>query len=175
MSTFDENDDSPAVNPQGSGGGGSGSAEKSNDDINGGGGATDGILPSSSSAQLMTVVQQPLMRLTGHSEAVIAGEWIFGGEHLITASWDRTANVYDTETGKVINVLTGKSWRYFLFEHFCWCCRLYLHIFRPRPGVDTLQRTSVAKVGGDRFEGLYISPLGFSRANSVGCRFSRSQ
>ncbi|KAI1717102.1 WD repeat-containing protein 37 [Ditylenchus destructor] len=53
------------------------------------------------------IVQQPLIRLTGHTDVVVAGEWLFGGENIITASWDRNANVYDAETGKVINLLSG--------------------------------------------------------------------
>lgn len=53
------------------------------------------------------IVHQPLLRLSGHNDVVISGEWILGGNQLITASWDRTANVYDTETGKVTNILSG--------------------------------------------------------------------
>ena len=38
---------------------------------------------------------------------VIASDWLAGGSHVITASWDRTANMYDSETGALINSLTG--------------------------------------------------------------------
>uniref|UniRef100_A0A914RKR9 WD_REPEATS_REGION domain-containing protein n=1 Tax=Parascaris equorum TaxID=6256 RepID=A0A914RKR9_PAREQ len=52
-------------------------------------------------------IRQPLCRLTGHTGVVIAVEWIAGGEQLITASWDRTANIYDAERGEILNVLSG--------------------------------------------------------------------
>uniref|UniRef100_A0A915CZN6 WD repeat-containing protein 37 n=1 Tax=Ditylenchus dipsaci TaxID=166011 RepID=A0A915CZN6_9BILA len=52
-------------------------------------------------------LQQPLIRLTGHTDVVVSGEWLYGGDQVITASWDRTANVYDAETGKIVNVLSG--------------------------------------------------------------------
>lgn len=52
-------------------------------------------------------IQQSLIRLTGHTDVVVAAEWLFGGEQLITASWDHIANVYDVETGKIVNTLSG--------------------------------------------------------------------
>lgn len=52
-------------------------------------------------------IEQPKMCLTGHSDVVCSGEWIFDSNQVITASWDRTANLYDAETGKIIKVLTG--------------------------------------------------------------------
>uniref|UniRef100_A0A914IDB8 WD repeat-containing protein 37 n=1 Tax=Globodera rostochiensis TaxID=31243 RepID=A0A914IDB8_GLORO len=52
-------------------------------------------------------IHQPLARLNGHSDVVAAGDWLFGGEQIITASWDRTANLFDAETGKTIKVLSG--------------------------------------------------------------------
>uniref|UniRef100_F1L2F1 WD repeat-containing protein 37 n=1 Tax=Ascaris suum TaxID=6253 RepID=F1L2F1_ASCSU len=52
-------------------------------------------------------IRQPLCRLTGHTGVVIAVDWITGGEQLITASWDRTANIYDAERGEILNVLSG--------------------------------------------------------------------
>uniref|UniRef100_A0A8R1Y2E5 WD repeat-containing protein 37 n=1 Tax=Onchocerca volvulus TaxID=6282 RepID=A0A8R1Y2E5_ONCVO len=53
------------------------------------------------------IVRQPLRRLTGHANAVMAVEWFSGGEQLITASWDRTANIYDAERGEIVNILSG--------------------------------------------------------------------
>lgn len=55
----------------------------------------------------LNFVRQPLRRLTGHTGPVMAVEWFSGGEQLITASWDRTANIYDAEQGKIVNVLSG--------------------------------------------------------------------
>lgn len=52
-------------------------------------------------------ILQPLTRLIGHTDVIVAGEWLFGGEHLITASWDHNANVYDLESGKIVNTLSG--------------------------------------------------------------------
>lgn len=52
-------------------------------------------------------VRQPAMELIGHSAVVIAADWLLGGSQVITASWDRTANLYDAETGAVITTLTG--------------------------------------------------------------------
>ncbi|CAG9535280.1 unnamed protein product [Cercopithifilaria johnstoni] len=55
----------------------------------------------------LSIVRQPLRRLTGHSNAVMAVEWFSGVEQLITASWDRTANIYDAERGEIVNTLSG--------------------------------------------------------------------
>lgn len=52
-------------------------------------------------------VRQPVLELLGHSGVVIAADWLAGGSQVITASWDRTANMYDAETGAMINSLTG--------------------------------------------------------------------
>ncbi|VDM40876.1 unnamed protein product [Toxocara canis] len=64
---------------------------------------------SVSESEMSTVasIRQPLRRLTGHTGVVIAVDWIAGGEQLITASWDRTANIYDAERGEILNVLSG--------------------------------------------------------------------
>ena len=56
-----------------------------------------------------TCIRHPTLELTGHSGVVIAADWLSGGNQVITASWDRTANLYDTETGEVINTLTGTN------------------------------------------------------------------
>lgn len=53
-------------------------------------------------------VRQPVLELLGHSAVVIAADWLLGGSQIITASWDRTANIYDAETGALINTLTGQ-------------------------------------------------------------------
>ncbi|CAJ0578701.1 unnamed protein product, partial [Mesorhabditis spiculigera] len=52
-------------------------------------------------------IKSTQLKLTGHKGPVIACEWLAGGQQIITASWDRTANIYDTERGDIINVLTG--------------------------------------------------------------------
>jgi WD40 repeat protein len=53
------------------------------------------------------IVHQPLVRLTGHTDVLVGAEWVFGAEQVITASWDRTANLYDAESGQVVSVLSG--------------------------------------------------------------------
>ncbi|KAE9420221.1 hypothetical protein Angca_009492, partial [Angiostrongylus cantonensis] len=54
-----------------------------------------------------TKIKNAMMRLTGHTGVVIGCDWLAGGSQLITASWDRTANIYDVERGEVLNILSG--------------------------------------------------------------------
>jgi WD40 repeat protein len=68
--------------------------------------------------QFVQPVLQPLLKLNGHSDPVMAGDWLYGGQQIITVSWDRTANLFDAESGKVLKTLSGS----FLF---CFC-----HIFK---------------------------------------------
>lgn len=49
-----------------------------------------------------SVIRSPIKRYIGHQDACIAAEWFPDGEFLATASWDRTANVYNVETGKTL-------------------------------------------------------------------------
>uniref|UniRef100_A0A7E4VJQ7 WD repeat-containing protein 37 n=1 Tax=Panagrellus redivivus TaxID=6233 RepID=A0A7E4VJQ7_PANRE len=53
------------------------------------------------------VVRQPLLVFAGHTNAVSSADWLPDGDQILTASWDRTANIYDAENGKILNVLTG--------------------------------------------------------------------
>lgn len=48
------------------------------------------------------------MELTGHTGVVVAADWMMEGNQVITASWDRTAILFDAETGDQITCLTGK-------------------------------------------------------------------
>lgn len=52
-------------------------------------------------------LRTPVCELLGHTNVVIAAEWLAGAEQLVTASWDRTANLYDAETGDIIHTLCG--------------------------------------------------------------------
>ncbi|XP_078465163.1 WD repeat-containing protein 37 isoform X2 [Lampetra planeri] len=52
-------------------------------------------------------VRAPVTALKGHQGVIIAADWLVGGKQLITASWDRTANVYDAETSELLHSLTG--------------------------------------------------------------------
>lgn len=53
------------------------------------------------------LVKTPAVELTGHTCVVIAADWMTGGEQVISASWDRTAILYDSESGVQVNTLTG--------------------------------------------------------------------
>lgn len=59
--------------------------------------------PDESSITLRTPVQE----LLGHSSVVIAADWLADGEQVISASWDRVANLFDVETGSILQSLTG--------------------------------------------------------------------
>ncbi|CAD6197395.1 unnamed protein product [Caenorhabditis auriculariae] len=52
-------------------------------------------------------IRVPQYRLTGHRAPVVCCDWLSGGQKLISASWDKTANIYDVEKGEVINILSG--------------------------------------------------------------------
>ncbi|CAP28801.2 Protein CBG08973 [Caenorhabditis briggsae] len=52
-------------------------------------------------------IRVPVIRLTGHRAPVICCEWLAGGQQMVTASWDRTANIWDVEKGEVVNILSG--------------------------------------------------------------------
>ena len=54
-------------------------------------------------------VKSPQSQLEGHSGAIIAADWLAGGKQLVTASWDRTANLYDVDTRAIVHTLTGES------------------------------------------------------------------
>lgn len=69
---------------------------------------SDGI----DSSQEAALVKTPAVELNGHMCVVIAADWMAGGEQVITASWDRTAILYESETGEQVNTLTGKIFTY---------------------------------------------------------------
>uniref|UniRef100_A0A8C5MV17 WD repeat-containing protein 37 n=1 Tax=Leptobrachium leishanense TaxID=445787 RepID=A0A8C5MV17_9ANUR len=52
-------------------------------------------------------VRVPLTSLKSHQGVVIAADWLVGGKQAVTASWDRTANLYDVETSELVHSLTG--------------------------------------------------------------------
>lgn len=57
-------------------------------------------------------LRTPLQEFTGHSSVVVSADWISvsGSEtptQIITASWDRTAILWDIETKSIIQTLTG--------------------------------------------------------------------
>ncbi|RZF35203.1 hypothetical protein LSTR_LSTR014240 [Laodelphax striatellus] len=53
-------------------------------------------------------LRTPVVELRGHSSVVIAADWLApAGDHLVTASWDRTACLWDAETGDMLHALAG--------------------------------------------------------------------
>ncbi|RWS20537.1 WD repeat-containing protein 37-like protein, partial [Leptotrombidium deliense] len=53
------------------------------------------------------LIKQPLLRLSGHSSVVISCDWLSTVDQCVTASWDRTADIYDINTGELIVQLMG--------------------------------------------------------------------
>lgn len=51
------------------------------------------------------IIRSPIKRFEGHTDVCIAADWFPDGELLATASWDRSACVYNVETGKVLCTL----------------------------------------------------------------------
>jgi WD40 repeat protein len=47
--------------------------------------------------------------LRSHQGVVIAADWLVGGKQVVTASWDRAANLYDVETSELVHSLTGTN------------------------------------------------------------------
>ncbi|KRZ11052.1 WD repeat-containing protein 37 [Trichinella zimbabwensis] len=58
-------------------------------------------------SETLLTIRQPLLKLTGHTCPVIAADWIANDNQIVTASWDRTANVFDAERGEIVNILSG--------------------------------------------------------------------
>ena len=56
-------------------------------------------------------VRVAMTTLRSHQGVVIAADWLVGGKQVVTASWDRAANLYDVETSELVHTLTGQ---------FCW-------------------------------------------------------
>jgi len=53
-------------------------------------------------------LRTPICELKGgHSSAVVAADWILGSDQVISASWDRTACVWDVNTGEMLHSLVG--------------------------------------------------------------------
>lgn len=52
-------------------------------------------------------LRTPVAEFIGHSGVVIAADWLPNGDQVISASWDRTANLYDVETRELLQTLNG--------------------------------------------------------------------
>lgn len=56
------------------------------------------------------VLRTPLCEFSGpgsHTAVVAAADWLYGGDQIITASWDRTAILWDIETREPLQPLSG--------------------------------------------------------------------
>ena len=56
-------------------------------------------------------VRVAMTTLRSHQGVVIAADWLVGGKQVVTASWDRAANLYDVETSELVHTLTGQFCR----------------------------------------------------------------
>ncbi|OQR72621.1 WD repeat-containing protein 37-like, partial [Tropilaelaps mercedesae] len=54
-----------------------------------------------------SVLRSPVLQLIGHQGPVVAADWLINSDQVITASWDRMANVYDVNTGELVTQLVG--------------------------------------------------------------------
>ncbi|XP_026147498.1 WD repeat-containing protein 37-like [Mastacembelus armatus] len=52
-------------------------------------------------------IRVPTANLKSHQGVVIAADWLVGGRQVVTASWDRAANLYEVETSELVHTLTG--------------------------------------------------------------------
>ena len=51
--------------------------------------------------------KEALVVLSGHQGVVVSADWLAGGAQCVTASWDRTAAVWDVSSQTMIHQLTG--------------------------------------------------------------------
>lgn len=64
-------------------------------------------------------VRTAVTTLRSHQGVVIAADWLVGGKQVVTASWDRAANLYDVETSELVHSLTGRIKKYYSCQHLC--------------------------------------------------------
>lgn len=81
-------------------------------------------------------IRAPLTSLKSHQGVVIAADWLVGGKQAVTASWDRTANLYDVETSELVHSLTG----ILLCMKVCWfvCLRVGCYLQAPLRNQNSL-------------------------------------
>ncbi|XP_017885735.1 WD repeat-containing protein 37 isoform X3 [Ceratina calcarata] len=66
-----------------------------------------GVVPMNEEQEEPPTLRTPVRELLGHTGVVMAADWLPDVEQVVTASWDRTANLYDVETGEIIHTLCG--------------------------------------------------------------------
>jgi WD40 repeat protein len=62
-------------------------------------------VPSTQQPTIANTMRMPICKFEGHTDACIAADWFPDCENIATASWDRTANIYNIESGKIIRTL----------------------------------------------------------------------
>ena len=60
--------------------------------------------PSLAAASVVRIPRQSYM---GHQGAVVAADFLLGGQHIVSGGWDRLAHVFSTETGQLLATLSG--------------------------------------------------------------------
>lgn len=70
---------------------------------------TDEELEDNPDGSTPAIFKTPTCELKGHEGAVIAADWFTSGKQVVTASWDRTAKLWDVETADQVHQLTGNS------------------------------------------------------------------
>ena len=70
--------------------------------------ANETVLPLSNAVLRQSLVKSRVrLILKGHEDNVNSAAWSADGQRIVTASYDKTAKVWDTETGQELATLTG--------------------------------------------------------------------
>lgn len=108
--------------------------------------------------------------LKSHQGVVIAADWLVGGKQVVTASWDRAANLYDVETSELVHTLTGEQATSFggFVVLVCQGSRVtelcFTRVCRSRSRADPLLYSSHPASGGHLIQGHHLPPVGLQRS-----------
>jgi WD40 repeat protein len=70
---------------------------------------TSGSIGQSTQVLRLPELQAEGLTLVGHSDCVTAASWSPDGHTIVTASWDRTARLWDSATGRELACLSGHA------------------------------------------------------------------
>ena len=65
------------------------------------------VVDSMDEEQQFSVLRTPLRSLQGHNGVAIAADWLPNGDQAVTAGWDKLACIWDTQTGELLQQLSG--------------------------------------------------------------------